>query len=379
MNLIEGLYYICYSIKKYNDLKNQKKLPFKVISIGNITVGGTGKTPATITIAEEAKRRGFVPVILTRGYKGKIKGPCFVSKGEGPLMSEEDAGDEPIIMAEKLKGVPIVKGENRYDAGILAIENLKSEISNLKSQILFILDDGFQHWKLFRDKDLLLIDGTNPFGNKRLLPIGPLREPLRAIGRADIVVITKTNMLSSQSTVHGQSTAPPTYPSPSRAMARRGEGKGGGDISQSMTYGKSEFRRLIKEIRKYNKKAPVFFAEHRPLQFLSASGEIFPLEWAKGKRFFVFSGIGNPGSFKETLLLAGINLKGFKSYRDHYRYAPKDIEKIVEHSKRSGADWIVTTEKDIMRLKELSVPANLIALVIEFSVGKEFYDEVFRK
>ena len=374
MNLIEGLYYIGYSIKKYNDLKNQKKLPFKVISIGNITVGGTGKTPATITIAEEAKRRGFIPVILTRGYKGKIKGPCFVSKGEGPLMSEEDAGDEPIIMAEKLKGVPIVKGENRYDAGILAIENLKSEISNLKSQILFILDDGFQHWKLFRDKDLLLIDGTNPFGNKKLLPIGPLREPLRAIGRADIVVITKTNMLSSQSTVHGQSTAPPTYPSPSR-----GEGKGGVDISQSMTHGKSEFRRLIKEIRKYNKKAPVFFAEHRPLQFLSARGEIFPLEWAKGKRFFVFSGIGNPGSFKETLLLAGINLKGFKSYRDHYRYALKDIEKIVEHSKRSGADWIVTTEKDIMRLKELSIPANLIALVIEFSVDVGFYDEVFSK
>jgi len=374
MNLIEGLYYIGYSIKKYNDLKNQKKLPFKVISIGNITVGGTGKTPAAIAIAEEAKRRGFVPVILTRGYKGKIKGPCFVSKGEGPLLSEEDAGDEPIIMAEKLKGVPIVKGENRYDAGIFVIENLKSEISNLKSEILFILDDGFQHWKLFRDRDLLLIDSTNPFGNKRLLPIGPLREPLRAIGRADIVVITKTNMLSSQSTVHGQSTASPTYPSP-----LRGEGKGGGDISQSMTHGKSEFRRLIKEIRKYNKKAPVFFAEHRPLQFLSARGEIFPLEWAKGKRFFVFSGIGNPGSFKETLLLAGINLKGFKSYRDHYRYAPKDIEKIVEHSKRSGADWIVTTEKDIMRLKELSVPANLIALVIEFSVGKEFYDEVFRK
>src|SRR4030043_1838 len=124
MNLIEGLYYIGYSIKKYNDLKNQKNLPLKVISIGNITVGGTGKTPATITIAEEAKRRGFVPVILTRGYKGKIKGPCFVSKGEGPLMSEEDAGDEPIIMAKKLKGVPIVKGEDRYEAGVFALQNL---------------------------------------------------------------------------------------------------------------------------------------------------------------------------------------------------------------------------------------------------------------
>src|SRR4030066_1137502 len=101
MNLIEGLYYIGYSIKKYNDLKNQKKLPFKVISIGNITVGGTGKTPATIALAEEAKRRGFKPCILTRGYRGTAKGPCFVSKGNGPILDEHRAGDEALLMAEK--------------------------------------------------------------------------------------------------------------------------------------------------------------------------------------------------------------------------------------------------------------------------------------
>ena len=191
MNLIEGLYYVGYSIRKYNDLKNQKKLPHKVISIGNITVGGTGKTPATIAIAEEAKKQGFVPIILTRGYKGKTKGPCFVSKGEEPLLNEEDAGDEPLLMAEKLKGVPIVKGESRYDAGMFALSSLPLALR----PNIFILDDGFQHWKLFRDKDILLIDGKNPFGNKRLLPIGQLREPVSAISRADIVVITKMDNL----------------------------------------------------------------------------------------------------------------------------------------------------------------------------------------
>lgn len=350
MNLIEGIYYIGYSIKKYNDLKNQKKLPYKVISIGNLTVGGTGKTPATIAIAEEAKKLGFVPIILTRGYKGKTRGPCFVSKGEGPILSEEDTGDEPLLMAEKLKGVPIVKGEDRYESGVFALQNLGDRFTH--SPILFILDDGFQHWKLFRDKDILLIDGVNPFGNKRLLPVGPLREPLNAISRADIIVITKMDNL-------------------------RREGKEGDIGNQSMTHGKSEFRRLVEETRKYNKKASIFFAGHRPLQFLSARGEIFPLEWAEGKRFFVFSGIGNPESFKKTLLSAGINLKGYKSYRDHYRYTPKDIEKIVEHSKKSDADWIITTEKDIMRLKELEVPAKLVALAIEFSIDDGFYDEVF--
>jgi tetraacyldisaccharide 4'-kinase len=347
MNLIESLYYIGYSIKKHNSLKNQKRLPCKVISIGNITVGGTGKTPATIAISEEAKRRGFAPVVLTRGYKGKTKGPCLVSKGDGPLLVEEDAGDEPMLMAEKLKGVPIIKGEDRYEAGMFALENLKSEIPNLKSEILFILDDGFQHWRLFRDEDILLIDGLSPFGNKRLLPIGSLREPLNAISRADIIVITKAGS-------KGQG-----------AEGRRNQ--------------ESEFRRLIEEIRKYNKKAPIFFAEHRNLQFITVYGEDFPLEWARGKRFYGFAGIAHPESFRETILSAGIDLRGFKSYRDHYRFTSKDIDKIIQGSKKNGADWIVTTEKDIMRLKELSVPANLVALMIEFSIDKEFYDEVFTK
>ena len=338
MTLIESLYYIGYSIKKHYALKNQKRLPYKVISIGNITVGGTGKTPATIAIAEEAKRRWFIPNILTRGYKGKISAPCFVSRGEGPLLTEEEAGDEPILMAERLKGVPVIKGENRYEAGMFAIHNLRSQISNLESQMLFILDDGFQHQNLFRNKDILLIDSTNPFGNRKLLPLGPLREPLSAVSRADIIVITKADKARNQ---------------------------------------RSEINSMIEEIRKYNTKAPIFFSEHIPSKFVTPQGNIFPLEWAKGKRFFGFAGIGNPESFKSTLLSADVDLKGFKSFRDHYRYSLKDVQKIIKDSIKGDDNWIVTTEKDIMRLRQLNIPANLVALSIEFTVDEEFYNKVF--
>jgi tetraacyldisaccharide 4'-kinase len=351
MTPLEFLYSLGYSVKKYITLKNQKKVPCKVISIGNLTVGGTGKTPATIALAEGAKKRGFSPIVLTRGYKGKAKGPCLVSVSSRQyavssdktvstvycLLSTAEFGDEPVLMAERLKDVPIVKCADRYKGGMFAIQNLKSQISNLKSQILFILDDGFQHWGLFRDKDILLIDGTNPFGNRRLLPFGPLREPISAISRADVIVITKSGISNQQSAIS-----------------------------------------LVEEIKKYNTRAPIFFAEHRPLKFITVNGDVMPIEWAKDKEFFGFCGIGNPQSFRETLLSAGVKLIKFKIYRDHYRYSPSDIQAITEDAEQSSAEWIVTTEKDIMRLSGLKVPENLVSLRIGFSIDERFYEEVFR-
>jgi tetraacyldisaccharide 4'-kinase len=341
MTFPEVLYYLGYLIKKHYALKNQKKLPHKVISIGNITMGGTGKTPATIALAREAIKRRFNPCILTRGYKGKAKGPCFVSRGENPVLDEYQAGDEALLMAEKLKGVPVVKGKNRYEAGMFALSSLPLALS----PDLFILDDGFQHWHLFRDKDILLIDVSNPFGKKHLLPVGRLREPLSSMKMADIIVITNT----------------PTPPSP-----LRGEGKGGGDDN------------LISEIRQYNTSAPIFFAQHKPSEFIKMTGDKLSIEWSKDKKLFGFCGIGNPDSFRKTLLSLNIDLKGFKVFRDHYRYSPDDIKKIINLAKTSGAQWIVTTEKDIMRIKGFDMPENLVSLVIEFYVDDEFYEEVFR-
>jgi len=366
--LLEFLYYLGYSIKKRYALRNQKSLSRKVICLGNITLGGTGKTPATIALAEEVKKRGFNPCILTRGYKGRAKGPCFVSRGEGPLLDEYQAGDEALLMAEKLKGIPIVKGKDRYKAGLFAIQNLKSQIPDLKS-ILFILDDGFQHWGLARDRDILLIDSINPFGNRRLLPLGSLREPIGAINRADIIVITKTDKTRNQSpsaTRRGDKSEAPPTPS-------RGEGEVEGGRSQQ-----SIINSLTDEIRQYNTKAQIFSAEHRPSAFVTTKGETLPSKWAEGKSFFGFCGIGNPISFKETLLSVDIELTGFKPFRDHYRYNKDDIQLITRDAEKCGAEWIVTTEKDIMRLKGLSLPDNLVSLAIVFSVDDRFYEEVFK-
>ncbi|MEW6586247.1 MAG: tetraacyldisaccharide 4'-kinase [Nitrospirota bacterium] len=334
MSLLELIYYLGYSLKKHGALKRQKRLPRRVISIGNLTLGGTGKTPAAIALARECQKRGWKPCILTRGYRGKVVGPCFVSMGEEPLLDEKQAGDEALLMAQKLRGVPIVKGQDRHHAGMFALDGLSS--AGLPD--LFILDDGFQHWSLFRDKDVLLIDSTNPFGNGKLFPVGPLREPLREIGRADIVVITK-----ARSSVKSQ---------------------------------KSEDTIPAKEIKRYNQKATWFYADHRPSGFVTMKGEKLPLEWVKGKKFFGVCGIGNPASFEKTLISLGVMLNGLKKYRDHYRYRPADIRDTIKEAVARKADWIVTTEKDMVRLRGLEVPENLVALVIDFSVDKGFYDIV---
>ncbi|MDP3259902.1 MAG: tetraacyldisaccharide 4'-kinase, partial [Thermodesulfovibrionales bacterium] len=213
------------------------------------------------------------------------------------------------------------------------------QLLTLNSQLLFILDDGFQHWQLFRDKNILLIDAENPFDNRRLLPVGLLREPLKEIERADIIVLTKT-----------------------------------GDIRRAM------IEDIVGEIKSYNSKAPVFLSMHKPAEFVKLSGETMPLEWAKEGlfSFFAFCGIGSPESFRKTVLSVGCNLKGIKKYSDHYSYKEDDIEDIIKEAKAGNAGWIVTTEKDLVRLRGLRLPENLVALSIRFAIDEKFYDEVFK-
>ncbi len=342
MGPLEFIYYLGYSLKKYRSLNEQKKLPSKVISVGNITVGGTGKTPAVIAIAQEALKRGLYPVILTRGYRGTAKGPCFVSKGNGPLLSVEEAGDEPFLMAGILNGIPIVKCGDRYEGGMFAIKKLSLQPSALSHKpFLFILDDGFQHWRLYRDIDLLLIDSSNPFGNRRLLPFGILREPLSEVARADLIVLTKIN-------ISGQISAPETLP-----------------------------ETLIGEIGKYNKDAPIFLSEHKPVCLRTFSGRELPPGALSGESVVGFCGIGNPASFKNTLLNANAKVKEFIAFRDHFRYGQKDLSMLKAAASRNGADWIVTTEKDIIRLRDFELPENLVSLGIKFSIDDKFYEKIF--
>lgn len=339
VNLVESIYYLGFSLIKHFSLLNRKRLPGRVISIGNLTSGGTGKTPAVMSVAEEAKRRGFCPVILTRGYKGKAKGPCFVTKGEGPLLTAEDAGDEPALMAERLAGIPVVKGGDRYKSGIFAIQQLGTQNSQLTTQILFILDDGFQHRGLYRDKDIVLIDAANPFGNGRLLPLGRLREPVKSIVRADIIVLTK--------------------------LERNGDRDN------------PAIEKLIDEIRRYNSKSPIFFAGHIPVYCRFLSGEKKPIGWLSGKKIFGFCALGSPGSFEKTIQSTGAEPVGFKTYKDHYRYNSSDMAKIRQEAERCGAEWIATTEKDIIKIRNIDLPENILIIEVEFAVDVNFYPAVF--
>jgi tetraacyldisaccharide 4'-kinase len=339
MHFFEFMYYLGFSAKKHYSLRHQKRLPHRVISIGNLTVGGTGKTPAVMAVAEEAIRRGFMPVVLTRGYRGKGTTPCFVSTGKGALIQVSDAGDEPFLMANKLRGVPIVKAPDRYEGGMFALHAPQSPLVNPTGEIVFILDDGFQHFQLYRDKDVVLINVGDPFGRNLLLPFGKLREPPVSLGRADIIVITKNEI---------------------------GEND---EISRCGS--------LVEKLRKYNAEAPVFQAAHRPVSWRLLSGERKVKEWISGKRVYGFCALGDPLSFKRTLTAAGATVTGFRAYRDHYHYGEADMRRIKAEAGKSGAEWIVTTEKDIIKIGNRDLADSLVMAEVRFSAEDSFYDEMF--
>ncbi len=331
MGPLSTIYSTALSLRKFlyrTGIKQSQKLPKRVISIGNITLGGTGKTPAVIALAQAAVKRGFKPCILTRGYKGKLKGPGFAGMGEGPVLNVTQAGDEPVLMAERVKGVPVVIGRNRYSSGIFTLEQLGYE-----SIDIFILDDGFQHWGIHRDLDILLIDATNPLGNSKLFPEGILREPLEAIQRTHMIIITKTDMICSEA-----------------------------------------IKAIKINIRQYASDIPLYASFHKPAALVNTSGEEKHPESLKGVKIYSFAGIANPSHFRGLMSSLGADILKFRSFKDHYSYKQKDIDVIEKEAKGNS---IITTEKDFVKLRELEIPENLYALRIEFTIDSKFYDSIF--
>jgi len=309
-------------------IKKKSKLPVKVISIGNLTLGGTGKTPAVISVAQEARKRGFKTCILTRGYKGKAGGPIVVGLGQGPVLNVRQAGDEPVLMAERLEGIPVVMDKKRYNAGMFALEQLGSDAIDM-----FILDDGFQHWALHRDLDILLIDMSNPFGNGKLFPEGILREPLNAIKRSNIVVLTKVDMACSE-----------------------------------------VIRDVKFKVKEINPDATVYTSHHKTKGLISLSGHEEDLETLRSASVHAFAGIANPSYFKSLLVSNGADIVSFKSLKDHHIYSHHDISTIINSA--SGLK-IITTEKDLVKLRGFDLPDNIYALRIEFFIDNSFYDQIF--
>lgn len=301
-----------------------KSLPAKVISVGNITVGGTGKTPLVIALADKLKKRGERVGIISRGYGRKNQHLEHVPPATDRFSDFSVYGDEPLLMASRLKDVPVVVGRDRVAAGEYCIKNFDCET--------LILDDGYQYRRLHRDHDILVIDATQPFGNGWLLPAGPLREPLSSLGRAGSIVLSRSDAASV----------------PVEEIETR--------------------------IGRYSK-APVFRAIHGPVCWVSFEGHTeLPLQELSGQSCYVFAGIGNPGAFLSTLKDVGVDLKGFSRFRDHQPYSAKDLKSIVKSATAAGARALLTTEKDTVRIPKDwdsgGLPVYALRIEVRFNAGK---------
>jgi tetraacyldisaccharide 4'-kinase len=326
-----------------NDRLCSNSLPIPVISVGNITVGGTGKTPLTVYLAHCLCEKGIKPAILSRGYGGNAseKGGV-VSDGRQIFLDVSQAGDEPYMMAKALPTVPVLVGKNRYESGLIAISQFSPD--------LFLLDDGFQHRKLNRDLNILLLDSDKPFGNGYLLPRGTLREPVSAISRADMFVLTRATDL------------------------------------RHVNRFRDMLRTLNMDERVMN--TPVFACSHTPVVcgILKANSHEFlspdHIE-CDHNDVFAFSGIAKNKDFRQGLETSGFMIKDFMEFSDHHSYSPQDINHISSQAIASKARMMATTEKDMARFQDrVCFPMDILIVGVSLSFvsgEQDFLDVVLSK
>ena len=313
-----------------------KRLPCSIISIGNITVGGTGKTPMTIYVARVVKQLGYKVAIISRGYKGmaeKIGG--IVSDGKVLRMTPETAGDEPYMMAKRLKDVPLIVGRNRFKACKLAMREFEPDV--------IVLDDGFQHLKLQRDLDIVLIDYHNPFGNGQLLPRGVMREPVSALLCADAMIMTRSDMMNNNETL---SSLKKLLPNERKVPVYR-------------TFFDSFVYKITREERK------IF--EKKPIASLRRNSDCII-----GRNVFAFSGLADNHDFQQTVKSLRCNLSGYMEFPDHHPYSEKDLKDISAAAKKSMSECLITTEKDYVRMAhKIDWPGDLFVIGIEIDFGED--------
>jgi tetraacyldisaccharide 4'-kinase len=296
------------------------QLPRPVVSVGNLVMGGAGKTPHVIHLARWLTGQGRRVGILSRGYGRKSGGIRWVSDGEGPIVTAAEGGDEPVLIARSLPGIPVVVGESRAAAG--------RELLSRRPVDVFLLDDGFQHLSLRRDVDLLLVECGRGLGNRRTVPLGPLREPPSHARFADGLVITKCPDADS-----GTRTA----------------------LSVPFPQGR-----------------PRAFSRLSPVGIVGRSG--LPSRGpAAGDSVFAFSGLARNAQFRDTLAAAGFKVEGFLPFPDHHEYGRGDLDRIA---REAGGLPAVTTEKDLVRFSD-DVPLNVCALRVEV-VYLDGWEEISR-
>ena len=317
-------------------------LGVQVISIGNVTAGGTGKTPVTEIFARTLAAEGRKVAILSRGYRRKeapwwvrlfaqvVTPPLVVSDGRRVLLDSATGGDEPYMLASNLPGVAVVVDRDRVKAGRYAVKRLGCDT--------IILDDGFQYKKLKHSIEVVLVDATNPFGNGNMLPRGILREPARHLKRADVIFLTKCR----------------------------------GDVSA-----------VREEVRRYNKTAEIIECKHAPKSLKDVwSREEFPLSWLDGKTVCTLSGIASPKGFENSLRRLGSKVVWCERYADHHRYDSSEILYALNRTADMGADALVTTEKDAVRFPRFEttpVRCLYLRIAIEILSGAESFAQIINR
>ena len=348
LHVLKGLSYLFLTVVSIRyflyrtGLLRRYPLGTQVISIGNVTAGGTGKTPVTEIFARTLAAEGRKVAILSRGYRRKeapwwqrlftqvIEKPLVVSDGRRVLLDSATGGDEPYMLASNLPGVAVVVDRNRVKAGRYAVNRLGCDT--------LILDDGFQYQKLKHSIEVVLVDSTNPFGNGNLLPRGILREPVRNLKRADIIFLTKCR----------------------------------GDVSA-----------VKEEIRRYNTTAEIVECNHTPKVMKDVwSREEFPLDWLRDKTVCTLSGIASPKGFENSLRHLGAKVVWCERYADHHRYDASEVLYALNRTADMGADALVTTEKDAVRFPRLEtapVKCLYLRIAIEILVGGESFTQLINR
>ncbi|MEW5802156.1 MAG: tetraacyldisaccharide 4'-kinase [bacterium] len=342
------------------------RLDCRVICVGNLTVGGTGKTPTVELVCRTLQQRGERVGIISRGYGrrppagAQAQDVLVVSDGRKILASSQAAGDEPLMLAVRLPGVPVLVGRNRYQAGAQALRKF-----NLQT---LVLDDGFQHLQLARDLNILVLDGRKPFGNGYGLPAGKLRESPRALARADMILLTRISGHDRHDR-HGQYDRPDRHDQPDRRdhYAHRDQG----DQNDRKV-------RAEKEIRKYNFKAPIVVGHHQPRDLVSLQGDqILSLDALKGKAVAALCAIADPDSFAATLKALGARVVQTLAFPDHHWYSMADIRQVERRVSDEKVWGLLTTEKDAVRLPPGSLRYPVWVLRIDMTLvdGKEIWEK----
>ena len=288
-----------------------KRAEVPVISVGNLTTGGTGKTPLVVAVAKLLREQSKRVALISRGY------------GSDP--NQPGRNDEAMELEHRLPDVPHLQDPDRFAMAAVAVEELESEV--------LLLDDGFQHRQLHRDLDIVTIDATNPFGFGRLLPRGLLREPVKGLRRADLVVVTRANLVDAAS-----------------------------------------LSSLKSEIQRWVTPENVLTTEMKLIEAINASGDVKPLEVLLQQPTFLFSAIGNPTGFEQTLVQQSADLVGHEVFADHHRFDREDLQRIGDAANRASAQQILCTHKDLVKVgvdRIGGLPVYAVLIEVEFTAGRE--------